>query len=121
MLMMVDDDRSILQPGRSHQKGWCAFPYTLVVGRSPGAVESHAQTLPEIIEEMLVSTTSERRGVMIDRDARRWSFKNVRGISRSRHEQFILAQQIANEGGASKPDDCPTTQKPAAFFNLWQR
>ncbi len=32
-----------------------------------GAVESNAQTLPEIIEEMLVSTTSERQGV-IDRD-----------------------------------------------------
>lgn len=32
----------------------------------------------------------------------------------------ILAQQIANEGGV-EADDCPTTQKPAAFFNLWQR
>ena len=29
---------------------------------------SNAQTLPEIIEEMLVSTTSERQGRMIDRD-----------------------------------------------------
>lgn len=33
-----------------------------------GAVESNAQTLPEIIEEMLVSTTSERQGRVIDRD-----------------------------------------------------
>lgn len=48
-----------------------------------GAVESHAQTLPEIIEEMLVSTTSERRGRMIDRDqAGSMELKNVRGISK---------------------------------------
>jgi sulfate adenylyltransferase subunit 2 len=33
-----------------------------------GAVESNAQTLPEIIEEMLVSTTSERQGRLIDSD-----------------------------------------------------
>ena len=33
-----------------------------------GAVESDAQTLPDIIEEMLVSTTSERQGRVIDRD-----------------------------------------------------
>lgn len=33
----------------------------------------------------------------------------------------ILAQQIANEGGVEALDDCPTAQKPAAFFNLWQR
>ncbi|OIY39398.1 hypothetical protein BJK38_21645 [Escherichia coli] len=33
-----------------------------------GAVESNAQTLPEIIEEMLVSTTSERQGRVIDHD-----------------------------------------------------
>lgn len=39
-----------------------------------GAVESNAQTLPEIIEEMLVSTTSERQGRVIDRDqAGLWS------------------------------------------------
>jgi sulfate adenylyltransferase subunit 2 len=39
-----------------------------------GAVESNAQTLPEIIEEMLVSTTSERQGRVIDRDqAAPWS------------------------------------------------
>lgn len=39
-----------------------------------GAVESEAQTLPEIIEEMLVSTTSERQGRVIDRDQpARWS------------------------------------------------
>ncbi len=44
-----------------------------------GAVESNAQTLPEIIEEMLVSTTSERQGRVIDRDrAGSMELKNVR-------------------------------------------
>ncbi len=33
-----------------------------------GAVLSEAQTLPEIIEEMLISTTSERQGRLIDSD-----------------------------------------------------
>jgi sulfate adenylyltransferase subunit 2 len=33
-----------------------------------GAVESTATTLPQIIQEMLLTTTSERQGRMIDRD-----------------------------------------------------
>ena len=33
-----------------------------------GAIESEARTLPEIIQEMLVATTSERQGRMIDHD-----------------------------------------------------
>jgi sulfate adenylyltransferase subunit 2 len=33
-----------------------------------GAVESTATTLPEIIQEMLLTTTSERQGRLIDRD-----------------------------------------------------
>lgn len=62
-----------------------------------GAVESNAQTLPEIIEEMLVSTTSERQGRVIDRDqAGSMELKNVRGIFKM---NTALAQQIANEGG----------------------
>ena len=39
-----------------------------------GAVESNAQTLPEIIEEMLVSTTSERQGASLTATVQaRWS------------------------------------------------
>ena len=34
-----------------------------------GAVESHAATLPEIIQEMLLTTTSERQGRVIDHDS----------------------------------------------------
>ncbi len=50
-----------------------------------GAVESEAQTLPKLLK-MLVSTTSERQGRVIDRDrAGSMELKKRRGIS-SRHE-----------------------------------
>ena len=40
------------------------------LGCSPltGAVESDAKTLPEVIQEMLLTTTSERQGRVIDKD-----------------------------------------------------
>lgn len=81
MLMMVDDDRIDLQPGEVISQRMVRF-------RTPrwpltGAVDSQAQTLPEIIEEMLVSTTSERRGRMIDRDqSGSMELKSVKGISK---------------------------------------
>lgn len=67
MLMMIDDDRIDLQPGEVIEKRMVRFR-TLGCWPLTGAVESEAQTLPEIIEEMLVSTTSERQGRVIDRD-----------------------------------------------------
>jgi len=67
MLMMIDDDRIDLQPGEVIKKQMVRFR-TLGCWPLTGAVESSAQTLPEIIEEMLVSTTSERQGRVIDRD-----------------------------------------------------
>jgi sulfate adenylyltransferase subunit 2 len=67
MLLMVDDDRIDLQPGEVIEKKMVRFR-TLGCWPLTGAVESEAQTLPEIIEEMLVSTTSERQGRAIDRD-----------------------------------------------------
>ncbi|MGS3571216.1 phosphoadenosine phosphosulfate reductase family protein [Klebsiella pneumoniae] len=74
MLMMIDDDRIDLQPGEVIEKRMVRFR-TLGCWPLTGAVESEAQTLPEIIEEMLVSTTSERQGRVIGRDqaAARWS------------------------------------------------
>lgn len=45
-----------------------------------GAVESNAQTLPEIIEEMLVSTTSERQGRVIDRDQAVYGAEKTSGV-----------------------------------------
>jgi sulfate adenylyltransferase subunit 2 len=66
-LIMVDDERMRLRPGevpmlkkiRFRTQG--CYPLT-------GAVESDAETLPQIIQEMLLATTSERQGRVIDHD-----------------------------------------------------
>ena len=66
-LIMVDDERMPLKEGEVPQMksvrvrtlGW--YPLTV-------AVESTANTLPEIIQEMLLATSSERQGRMIDHD-----------------------------------------------------
>ena len=83
-----------------------------------GAVESNAQTLPEIIEEMLVSTTSERQGRVIDRDrAGSMELKKRQGIFKM---NTALAQQIANEGGVEAWMIAQQQhKKPAAFSDLW--
>lgn len=67
MLLMVDDDRINLQLGEVIQKRMVRFR-TLGCWPLTGAVKSEAQTLPKIIEEMLVSSTSERQCRVIDRD-----------------------------------------------------
>ena len=68
MLMMIDDpDRIALQPGERIEERMVRFR-TLGCWPLTGAIESTATSLPEIIEEMLVSTTSERQGRVIDRD-----------------------------------------------------
>ncbi|HZZ90329.1 MAG TPA: sulfate adenylyltransferase subunit CysD [Caulobacteraceae bacterium] len=67
LLIMVDDERMRLKPGevpmmkkiRFRTQG--CYPLT-------GAVESDAETLPQIIQEMLLATTSERQGRAIDHD-----------------------------------------------------
>ena len=65
--IMVDDDRMPLAEGEVPQQQWVRFR-TLGCYPLTGAIESHATTLPEIIEEMLVSTSSERQGRVIDND-----------------------------------------------------
>lgn len=67
MLLMVDDNRIALEPGEVISQRKVRFR-TLGCWPLTGAVDSAAQTLPEIIEEMLVSTNSERQGRIIDRD-----------------------------------------------------
>lgn len=67
MLIMVDDDRINLQSCEVIEQCMVRFR-TLGCWPLTSAVASKAQTLPEIIEEMLVSTTSERQGRMIDFD-----------------------------------------------------
>jgi len=65
--IMVDDDRMQLNPGETPTMESVRFR-TLGCYPLTGAIESEASTLPEIIEEMLVSTTSERQGRLIDSD-----------------------------------------------------
>ncbi len=65
--IMVDDDRMPLQPGETPTPEWVRFR-TLGCYPLTGAVESKAQTLPDIIQEMLLTKTSERQGRVIDHD-----------------------------------------------------
>ncbi len=67
--IMVDDERmeSRLEPGEEPEMKRVRFR-TLGCYPLSGAIESDADTLPKIIQEMLLSTTSERQGRMIDHD-----------------------------------------------------
>ncbi|AFP84550.1 sulfate adenylyltransferase subunit CysD [secondary endosymbiont of Ctenarytaina eucalypti] len=67
MLITVDDDRIDLQPGEVIEQRMVRFR-TLGCWPLTSAIASSAQTLLEVIEEMLVSTSSERHGRLIDRD-----------------------------------------------------
>jgi sulfate adenylyltransferase subunit 2 len=68
MLIMVDDDRMPLEEGEVPEMKSVRFR-TLGCYPLTGAVESTAATLPEIIQEMLLTTTSERLGRAIDHDS----------------------------------------------------
>jgi sulfate adenylyltransferase subunit 2 len=66
-LIMVDDDRMPVEPGEVEQRSvrfrtLGCYPLT-------GAIESEASTLTEIIQEMLLTTSSERQGRVIDHDS----------------------------------------------------
>ncbi len=67
VLLMVDDDRLKLNPGEQPEEKLVRFR-TLGCYPLTGAVESSATTLPQIIQEMLLATTSERQGRVIDND-----------------------------------------------------
>ncbi|WP_295559853.1 sulfate adenylyltransferase subunit CysD [uncultured Sphingomonas sp.] len=68
MLLMVDDERFRLAPGEVPVQRSIRFR-TLGCYPLTGAVESEASTLSEVIQEMLLTTTSERQGRAIDKDA----------------------------------------------------
>ncbi len=68
MLLMVDDDRFRLEPGEVPVERSIRFR-TLGCYPLTGAVESEAASLSAVIQEMLLTTTSERQGRAIDRDA----------------------------------------------------
>ena len=67
LILMVDDDRFRLKPGEQPVTRSVRFR-TLGCYPLTGAVESTASTLPEVIQEMLLTTTSERQGRAIDHD-----------------------------------------------------
>lgn len=68
VLIMVDDDRMEIGPDEVVKEKMVRFR-TLGCYPLTGAVESEAATLPEIIQEMLLTTTSERQGRVIDNDS----------------------------------------------------
>jgi len=65
---MVDDDRMPMQEGETPEMRSVRFR-TLGCYPLTGAVESTAATLPEVIQEMLLTKTSERQGRVIDNDS----------------------------------------------------
>jgi sulfate adenylyltransferase subunit 2 len=67
-LIMVDDGRMPLRPGEQPEMKSVRFR-TLGCYPLTGAIESEAATLPEIIQEMLLTTSSERQGRVIDHDS----------------------------------------------------
>jgi sulfate adenylyltransferase subunit 2 len=67
LILMVDDERFPLKKGEQPQMRSIRFR-TLGCYPLTGAIESEAKTLPEVIQEMLLTTTSERQGRAIDHD-----------------------------------------------------
>ena len=67
-LIMVDDERMPLNDGEKPERRTVRFR-TLGCYPLTGAIESTADTLPKIIQEMLLTTSSERQGRVIDHDA----------------------------------------------------
>jgi sulfate adenylyltransferase subunit 2 len=67
-LIMVDDDRMPLEPGETPELRSVRFR-TLGCYPLTGAIESEADTLHGIIQEMLLTTSSERQGRVIDHDS----------------------------------------------------
>lgn len=67
-ILMVDDERFRLRPGEQPVERSIRFR-TLGCYPLTGAVESQAATLPQVIQEMLLTTTSERQGRAIDHDS----------------------------------------------------
>lgn len=67
MLIMPDDERMALRPGETVETKWVRFR-TLGCYPLTAAIESHAVSLAEVIDELRSGTTSERQGRLIDQD-----------------------------------------------------
>ena len=66
-ILMLDDDRFLLEKGEYPAMRSIRFR-TLGCYPLTGAIESNASTLPEVIQEILLTATSEREGRVIDND-----------------------------------------------------
>ena len=64
---MVDDERMRLEPGEEPEMQQGALPHARLLP-ALGRDRDRRDTLPKIIQEMLLATTSERQGRMIDHD-----------------------------------------------------
>ena len=76
--IMVDDDRTDLKPGEEPSEEWVHFR-TLGCYPLTGAIASRATTLTDIIQEMLLTKTSERQGRLIDSDQGSMEAKKAEG------------------------------------------
>ncbi|PYE91329.1 sulfate adenylyltransferase subunit 2 [Rhizobium sp. PP-F2F-G38] len=81
LMLMVDDDRFPLNPDETPVMRSIRFR-TLGCYPLTGAVESEAKTLPEVIQEMLLTTTSERQGRAIDHD-------RLASMEKKKHEGYF--------------------------------
>lgn len=80
-LIMVDDDRMPLAAGEKPELRKVRFR-TLGCYPLTGAVESNAETIPDIIQEILLTTTSERQGRVIDHD-------QAASMEKKKHEGYF--------------------------------
>ena len=79
LLIMVDDDRFQLKDGEQVQTRSVRFR-TLGCYPLSGAIESDADTIEQVVQEMLLATTSERQGRIIDRDAGEGSMEKKKQV-----------------------------------------
>src|SRR5258708_20916802 len=86
MLILFDDDRMPLKPGEKPELRKIRFR-TLGCYPLTGAIDSEAETLSAIIDEMLVTTMSERQGRVIDHDA-------TASMEKKKQEGYFLCRRF---------------------------
>ena len=124
LLLMVDDEPVPFARGRSTRRKIHPVPHAGMLSTLTGAVESKADTLPEVIKEMLLTTTSERQGRAIDHDqAASMEKKKQEGLllnSKAPVESSYRADDLISHGHQRLSTAAPT-QEPVAFHHLRQR
>ena len=93
MLIMVDDERMPLKEGEVPEMKSVRFR-TLGCYPLTGAVESTAATLPDIIQEMLLTTTSSAKGRAIDHDSSGSMEKKNKRVFLMSHISTLIAEDI---------------------------